>query len=159
MFHRQERTKLNMIKCNKKIGIIIGIVIIALLMFIHPLLFKKNYIEKIAKIDLPKSANLIDSKFYVDLYGVQLTYAKVEIDDNTYNSMNVSVASSLFDSLQNYVDKSNYNSLNLNNADELKCSEIMDSKYSLVAGATTRVTYCIAVKENNEKYYIYILSY
>ena len=61
-----------MIKCNKKIGIIIGIVIIALLMFIHPLLFKKNYIEKIAKIDLPKSANLIDSKFYVDLYGVQL---------------------------------------------------------------------------------------
>ena len=72
MFHRQERTKLNMIKCNKKIGIIIGIVIIALLMFIHPLLFKKNYIEKIAKIDLPKSANLIDSKFYVDLYGVQL---------------------------------------------------------------------------------------
>jgi len=41
-----------MIKCKKKIGIIVGIVIIALLMFIfiHPLLFKKNHIEKIALI-------------------------------------------------------------------------------------------------------------
>ena len=150
-----------MIKCKRKIGIIVGIVIIALLMFIfiHPLLFKKNHIEKIAKLNLPKSANLIDSKFYVDLYGVQLTYAKVEIDDDTYKSMDVSVVSSLFDSLQSYVDNSNYNSLNLENVEEMKCSEIMDSKYSLVSGATTRLTYCIAVKEKNEKNYIYILSY
>lgn len=150
-----------MIINKKKIGIIIGIVIVtmAMLALAYPCLFKKNHIEKITKLELPKAAPILDCKFFLDSYGIQLKYAKVEIDQNTYDSIDTPAVSAMYDFLQHVVTNKNYKSLNLENVEEMKCGEIMESKVSVIGGATTRVTYYIAVKEGMGKYYLYILSY
>ena len=55
-----------MIINKKKIGIIIGIVIVtvAMLVLAYPCLFKKNHIEKITRLELPKAAPILDCKFF-----------------------------------------------------------------------------------------------
>jgi len=63
------------------------------------------------------------------------------------------------DFLQPVVTNENYKSLNLENVEEMKCGEEMGSKESVIGGATTRVTYYIAVKEGLGKYYLYVISY
>ena len=150
-----------MIKSKRKIGllILIGIVIVVMLIFIHPLLFKKNQIEKIIRIKLPNSYEIIDYEYCFDgLFGFGLSYAKIEIDKNTYDSINVTIRTEIGEPWQRLVTKKNYKSLNLNNVEEVKCGEEMGSKVSIIGGATTRVTYYIAAKEEPDKYYIYIFS-
>lgn len=147
-----------MIKNRKIFGIVIALVIVGVLIFINPIMFKKNHIERIAKLELPKAAKIVEDKFYADLYGLQLKYAKVEITQEIYDSMQISVVYTLPGFVQTVVENQAYDTLDLDNADEIKCSEIMESKISIVGGATTRVTYCIAVKADTGKYYIYIIS-
>jgi|GEM_PF-2919169 len=148
-----------MIKSKIKIGILIGVVIVAVLVFIHPLLFKKNHIEKLMRIKLPNSCEIIDYEHSFDgLFGFGLNYAKIEIDKNTYDSINATVIAEIDTPHQYFVTKKNYKSLNLINVEEMKCGEEMGSKFSLIGGATTRTTYYIAAKEETDRYYIYIFS-
>lgn len=150
-----------MIKGKGKIGllILIGIVIAAVLIIINPLLSKRNQIEKLMRMKLPNSYEIIDYEHSFDgLYGFGLSYAKIEIDKNTYDSINVSVQNKIGEPWQDLVTKKNYQSINLNNVEEMKCGEEMGSKVSLIGGATTRATYYVATKEETDKYYIYIFS-
>jgi len=68
--------------------IIIGLLSIFIIILFQPIIFKKNFIEKIIKIELPNTIEIIDCKFGFNPYGIEPFYAKIKIDQDTYESIN-----------------------------------------------------------------------
>lgn len=135
------------------------ILLTAILVFLfHPVFLKKRYIQKHTNIELTESAKVIDYRIELDpLFGVDLPYVKMEIDQDTYNSIDICTFNDINSdtkSMHHILNKS----INLETIEEFKCGELMGSKASLIAG-TTRMTYYILTKEISGNYYFYFYTY
>jgi len=139
--------------------IIIGLLSIFIIILFQPIIFKKNFIEKIIKIELPNTIEIIDCKFGFNPYGIEPFYAKIKIDQDTYESINKKLIGNM-DFIKyvqdEVVPRHNYKSLNFENTVEIKANELLSSKYYLMVAGTTRVIYYIITKENMGMFYLYV---
>jgi len=147
-----------------KYSIIIGVLLIVAVLLMHPLLFRERTIERLTRIELPATANIIEYRVSInpfvsfrDSWGFGQLYAKIKIDRYTFEAWTENRAVygiELFDDLKRF--KNDYESLNIERVKELWISDIMGSKLNFFTG-TTGVVYIVITKEDEERYFMYVL--
>ena len=144
------------------IKVFLALLAISILFFLfRTIIFKKDRIEKLTYIDLPETANIIDYSIDISLTtGVQLDYAKVKIDRETYYAINGPSHHEINDNnkFMHHVLLNNSNKPDLTSAEEFKCCDLLSSAHHLFLAATTRVTYYVATKETNGDYFLYFYT-
>lgn len=147
--------------------IIAGILCIAVILCMgvwilrEPLIFRKSYIERIGRIELPESAVIVYYRFGFNLYGIEPFFAKVQIDRDTYEALIKRLVSDADPSFEQDVlarakRHRHYNLLNVDNIESLMVNELLTSRCLLGIACTTRVVNIIYVKEAEGYYFIYV---
>lgn len=150
------------------------IVVICMLLFfvsvilIQPFLFRQQRIELLAGIELPKSFRIVEYKVGINplhaidsFYGINKFYAKVAIDQDTYESWRENsfvYNQEMLDIILRVAERQNSKSLNLENAEEILVRESMTSEYNFLIIGTTGVIYSTITKETSGNCYLYVLS-
>ena len=129
-----------------------------LIYIMQPFIFKKSRIENIIKFELPDTIEIIEYKIGFNIYGVEPFYAKTGIDKETYDSISKNLVEGI-DYVQfaheHIIPYYKYKSLNLENAEEVKITQLMGGRGSLFLGGTTRILY-YAITKDTDKYYLYV---
>ena len=142
------------------IGILTFVIIgLQTVSFFHATLFRKSYIEKMLRIDLPKSAKLIDYSFGISVDGAEPFYAKLELSQDDFEEfIKYSPFNEVHQKIFDYIrEEYTYKLLNFEELEDFRVTERITGKYAFfyLAGST-RVIYGIFTKEG-DRYFLYVV--
>jgi len=130
----------------------------------QPLIFRQRTIEKLAELDIPETATIIEYRVSINPFtsfrnscGVRRLYSKIKIDRDVFEKWtknHIDDGIELLDGLKRF--KYDYSSLNIDNVEELWISDIMGSKLTFFTG-TTGIVYTIITKETEGRYFMYVI--
>jgi len=151
---------------NRKIVWIVSIIVLLIIAlfviaFFQPFFLRKNYIGKNIKIDIPKSAKIVEYNLGINSYGISPFYAKVELDRDSYNvwrdDNEFYQINEIKDMIKSVKREYKHKSLNLEDVEEVLFKEKFTSKNSFFIVGSTRWVVSFITKESSGKYYLYVL--
>lgn len=141
-------------------GLLLAIVLFLLFTCFRPVIYRKEYIEELTKLGLPETARILDYKFGIGAYGISPFYAKVEIDQETFELWTTThIKDPTFTqmALEIIMRYYHYKSLNVEDVEDIWITDMMTSEYFFGIAGSTRIVYLILTEEADNSYYLYVL--
>jgi len=130
--------------------------------FIRPMIFRRAYIETIARLTLPDSARIVEYKFGINPNGLEPFFAKIELDRYGYEALGGGIfpTPERCQLIVNRIISQWHHDIDSFNLDNLVEFRVMDSMISSLwwgIGSSTRIVYIVLTKEAPGIYFLYVL--
>ena len=136
--------------------ITIVVSILILTYFFKPLFLRRSYIESLAVVGIPRSAEIIDYRLDISSWGIRRFYAKLRINQEDYEILRRVIGSG--EPRQRIKqDYGHIRSLNIENVEEIGWRYRLTGQVSMLGmTGTSRTIDAVLVKEDSNNFFLYI---
>ena len=136
-----------------------GVILVPLLIyFFQPLVLRRSYISRIAQLDIPRSAQIVEYRFGITSFGIEPFFAKIRLSQEEYevlrryfivNQEDIHVFSRM---KQDF----NYQSLSIDDIVEIGLRDRLTRRTSIFLVGSSRLIQIIIVETSNGEHFLYV---
>jgi len=134
------------------------IAILLLAFFFQPLFLRRGYIRRIAAIEIPRTAQIVEYQFGINSFGVEPFFSKLELSYEEYIAMRAYffVGQEHLQTFHRMRQDFNYTSLSIDDIVEIGWRDRMTSRTSIFLAGSSRFIQKIIIATYEGKYFLYV---
>ena len=143
------------------IFVIVLVFVVLVVSFFQPLFLRRSYIDRVSRLDIPRTAQIIEYRFGIRYFDISPFFTKLQLNEEEFNILRGYFSNqerfrqehiSAFNRMKRDF---NYTSVNIDNIAEIWLRDRMTSTNSFLVGST-RVIYNILITTNEGKHFLYV---